>query len=45
VACNTLSRDLVCEPCRARLRGQSTYASRPGEAVRRPQGAGLPGDD
>jgi nucleotide-binding universal stress UspA family protein len=30
VACNALSRDLVCEACRARLRGQHTYAGRPG---------------
>ena len=45
VACNTLSRDLVCEPCRARLRGQSAYAPRAREARRRPEGAGLSGDD
>jgi hypothetical protein len=26
LVCQTLSRDLVCEPCRARIRGQTTYA-------------------
>jgi nucleotide-binding universal stress UspA family protein len=25
VSCNTMSRDLLCEPCRARLRGQAVY--------------------
>ena len=26
VACGTTTRDLVCEPCRARIRGQAVYA-------------------
>jgi nucleotide-binding universal stress UspA family protein len=25
VSCNTMSRDLLCEPCRARLRGQAVH--------------------
>jgi nucleotide-binding universal stress UspA family protein len=29
VACQTPSHDLVCEPCRARLRGQREYAGPP----------------
>lgn len=33
VACNTMSRDLLCEPCRARLRGQAVYAERERERV------------
>ena len=31
VACNTMSRDLLCEPCRARLRGQAVYGERGSE--------------
>jgi len=31
VACNTMSRDLLCEPCRARLRGQAVYGGRGSE--------------
>ena len=31
VSCNTMSRDLLCEPCRARLRGQAVYGERGGE--------------
>ena len=33
VACNTTSRDLLCEPCRARLRGQAVYGGRGSERV------------
>jgi nucleotide-binding universal stress UspA family protein len=28
VSCNTMSRDLLCEPCRARLRGQAVDGER-----------------
>ena len=29
VSCGTTSRDLVCEPCRARIRGQAVYGRPP----------------
>ncbi len=31
VACNTTSRDLLCEPCRALLRGRAVYGGRGSE--------------
>ena len=37
VSCNTVSRDLLCEPCRARLRGQAVYAEREGERPPHPK--------
>jgi nucleotide-binding universal stress UspA family protein len=37
VSCNTLSRDLLCEPCRARLRGQAVYGEREGERAPHPK--------
>jgi hypothetical protein len=37
VSCNTLSRDLLCEPCRARLRAQGVYAEREGERAPHPK--------
>lgn len=36
VSCNTPSRDLLCEPCRARLRGQATYGGPLTEPQRQP---------
>jgi len=37
VSCNTMSRDLLCEPCRARLRGQAVYAERESERAPDPK--------
>jgi nucleotide-binding universal stress UspA family protein len=37
VSCNTVSPDLLCEPCRARLRGQAVYAEREGERPPHPK--------
>jgi nucleotide-binding universal stress UspA family protein len=40
VSCNTTSRDLLCEPCRARLRGQAVYGERGSEHA--PHGKSTP---